>query len=86
LGSDDRAGVIGPPGTGKTAFLVRQGARMDQTRLPLGGHDIKPEIYGIVRHKLEAAGYKLITYNQHQVQGFVTIHFQMSPLLNPSAS
>lgn len=60
---EDRAVVIGPPGTGKTAFLVAQLLHWAESSQPFVCLDIKPEIYGIVREALEARGYELLTYN-----------------------
>ncbi|MEO0973629.1 MAG: type IV secretory system conjugative DNA transfer family protein, partial [Pseudomonadota bacterium] len=58
----DRAIVIGPPGTGKTTFLVTQLLEWAEQGLPFVCFDTKPEIYGIVRERLEGQ-YRLLTYN-----------------------
>ena len=60
---DDRAVVIGPPGTGKTAFLIEQLLRWGESGQSFVCLDIKPEIYGITRASLEKQGYALFTYN-----------------------
>ena len=60
---EDRASVIGPPGSGKTAFLVTQLLDWANSGRPFVCLDVKPEIYGIARHRLEAQGYRLLTYN-----------------------
>jgi type IV secretion system protein VirD4 len=70
ISSEDRAVVIGPPGTGKTAFLITQLLEWVARGHSLVVNDIKPEIYGIVRHRLEAAGYQVITYNPTAGTGF----------------
>jgi type IV secretion system protein VirD4 len=67
--AEDRAVVIGPPGTGKTAFLVSQLLKWAEQKRSFVCLDIKPEIYGITRRHLEAAGYKLLTYNPTQATG-----------------
>lgn|GEM_PF-1756338 len=59
----DRGLVIGPPGTGKTAFLVTQLLEWAESGRPFICLDAKPEIYGITRHILESKGYRLLTYN-----------------------
>lgn len=59
----DRACVIGPPGTGKTTFLVNQIYHWIQTGNSFVCLDVKPEIHDITKSKLEAAGYKCIVYN-----------------------
>jgi type IV secretion system protein VirD4 len=61
--AEDRAVVIGPPGTGKTAFLVSQLLTWAEQRRSFVCLDLKPEIYGLTSHRLEAAGYTLLTYN-----------------------
>ncbi|MBF4371100.1 hypothetical protein EAY04_24240, partial [Vibrio anguillarum] len=60
---EDRACIIGPPGTGKTAFLVNQLLAWAETKRSFICLDIKPEIYGITRHSLESIGYKVIAFN-----------------------
>ena len=60
---EDRACVIGPPGTGKTAFLVSQLLDWCDSGRSFVCTDIKPEIYGIVRQELTAKGYTLYAYN-----------------------
>lgn len=60
---EDRAVVVGPPGTGKTAFLVTQLLKWAESRRPFITLDIKPEIYGITRELLMQKGYEVITYN-----------------------
>ena len=63
ISTQDRACVIGPPGTGKTAFLVAQLLDWSKSGRSFVVNDIKPEIYGVVRERLEAEGYKLLTFN-----------------------
>ncbi|EKF9707695.1 TPA: type IV secretory system conjugative DNA transfer family protein [Vibrio cholerae] len=60
---EDRACIIGPPGTGKTAFLVNQLLAWAETKRSFICLDIKPEIYGITRYSLESIGYKVIAFN-----------------------
>ncbi len=64
----DRACVIGPPGTGKTTFLINQVYRWMETNNSFVCLDIKPEIYDITKDKLEKAGYKCIVYNPTNVK------------------
>ncbi len=66
---EDRAVVIGPPGTGKTAFLVSQLLRWAESRRSFVCLDIKPEIYGITRERLEAFGYRVLTFNPTAATG-----------------
>ena len=61
--AEDRAVVIGPPGTGKTAFLVSQLLAWAEQRRSFVCLDSKPEIYGITRARLEAQGYRVLSYN-----------------------
>jgi len=63
ISMDDRAVVIGPPGTGKTAFLIEQLLRWGESGRSFVCLDIKPEIFGITRTFLEKQGYALFTYN-----------------------
>jgi len=60
---EDRAVVIGPPGTGKTAFLVTQLLQWANSGRPFICLDIKPEIYEIVQRKLKRQGYTLYQYS-----------------------
>ena len=66
---EDRAVVIGPPGTGKTAFLVAQLLRWAESRRSFVCLDIKPEIYGITRERLEGLGYRVLTFNPTAATG-----------------
>ncbi|WP_129139218.1 type IV secretory system conjugative DNA transfer family protein [Modicisalibacter coralii] len=63
IGTQDRACVIGPPGTGKTAFLVAQLLDWAESGRSFVVNDIKPEILEIVRERLEAKGYRLLAFN-----------------------
>ena len=60
---EDRACIIGPPGTGKTAFLIHQLLTWADTRRSFVCLDIKPEIYGITRARLESKGYRVLAFN-----------------------
>lgn len=61
--SSDRASVIGPPGTGKTTFMINQIFKWSDTGNSLIAIDIKPEIEKITRKRLEDAGYKILVFN-----------------------
>mgnify|MGYP000336095014 FL=1 len=61
--ASDRACVIGPPGTGKTTYLVNQIYHWIETQNSFVCLDVKPEIHEITKAKLEAKGYKCIVYN-----------------------
>ena len=60
---EDRAVVLGPPGAGKTAFLVTQLLKWADTKRPFICLDTKPEIFGITRDALAKRGYRTIVYN-----------------------
>ena len=60
---EDRGVVIGPPGTGKTTFLISQLLEWSKTRRPFVCLDTKPEIHRITKAALESRGYKVIVYN-----------------------
>lgn len=57
---EDRALVIGPPGTGKTAFLLNQLLQACEEKLSFVIVDFKPEIFGIIGQKLKDKGYKVL--------------------------
>jgi type IV secretion system protein VirD4 len=61
--AEDRAVVIGPPGTGKTAFLVSQLLAWAEQKRSFVCLDSKPEIFAITRRRLEAQGYRVLSYN-----------------------
>lgn len=61
--SSDRACVIGPPGTGKTTFMINQIYHWIKTNNSFVCLDVKPEIYDITKDKLKESGYKCIVYN-----------------------
>jgi len=63
ISDSDRACVIGPPGTGKTTFLVNQIKHWIKSERAFVCLDIKPEIYTITRKYLEDAGYKVVIFN-----------------------
>lgn len=63
ISDSDRACVIGPPGTGKTTFLVNQIKHWIKSERAFVCLDIKPEIYSITRKYLEDAGYKVVIFN-----------------------
>lgn len=60
---EDRGLVIGPPGTGKTAFLFNQILRATELRLSFVVVDFKPEIYKTLAASLEKAGYRVLRIN-----------------------
>ncbi len=63
ISTEDRALIIGPPGTGKTAFLVSQLLTWSETKRPFICLDMKPEIWGITKETLINKGYKVLVYN-----------------------
>ena len=63
VSSSDRACVIGPPGTGKTTFLVNQIYHWLETGNSFVCLDIKPEIHDITKDRLRDAGYTVYVYN-----------------------
>lgn len=60
---EDRACVIGPPGTGKTTFMVNQIYHWINSGNSFVCLDIKPELHEITRENLQKAGYECIVYN-----------------------
>lgn len=63
IGVDDRAVVIGPPGTGKTSFQINQIYKWLNTGNSFVCLDIKPEIADITAEKLKEQGYNVYIYN-----------------------
>lgn len=57
---EDRALVVGPPGTGKTTFMLNQIIRSTKELKDFIAVDIKPEIATILWEELEKSGYKVI--------------------------
>jgi type IV secretory pathway TraG/TraD family ATPase VirD4 len=60
---EDRALVVGPPGTGKTTFLINQILRSAEQKRDFIAVDIKPELADILRRDLKEAGYIVIEIN-----------------------
>ncbi|KJJ99198.1 hypothetical protein UB44_13740 [Burkholderiaceae bacterium 26] len=60
---EDRGLVIGPPGTGKTAFLINQILQASHNGLPFAVVDLKPELHKILASSLLAAGYHVLRIN-----------------------
>lgn len=60
---EDRGLVIGPPGTGKTAFLLNQVLRATRIKLSFAVVDLKPELHQILAPSLLAAGYHVLRIN-----------------------
>jgi len=60
---EDRGLVVGPPGTGKTAFLLNQILRATAQHLNFVAVDLKPELHNILAPRLEAAGYRVLRIN-----------------------
>ncbi len=63
VSTENRAIVMGPPGTGKTGMLITQALFWARTKRSLVCLDIKPELYGILNPILTAQGYKVLVYN-----------------------
>jgi type IV secretion system protein VirD4 len=64
---EDRALVIGPPGTGKTAFLLNQLLQATEIGLSFVIVDFKPEIHSIIGAALVARGYRVLRINPTDV-------------------
>jgi len=63
VSSEDRGIVIGPPGTGKTAFMVSQLLDWAERRNSFVCLDIKPELHDIMKARLDALGFRSIVFN-----------------------
>lgn len=66
---EDRGVVLGPPGSGKTAFLVSQLLKWAETKRSFVCLDSKPEIFGITGKDLARKGYKVLVYNPTSAHG-----------------
>lgn len=64
---EDRALVIGPPGTGKTAFLLNQLLQATEQGLSFVVVDFKPEIHSIIGKSLTACGYRVLRINPTEI-------------------
>lgn len=60
---EDRALVIGPPGTGKTAFLLNQLLKATREGMSFVVIDFKPEIHSIIGAALAERGYRVLRIN-----------------------
>ena len=60
---EDRGLVIGPPGTGKTAFLFNQILRVMKTGLSFVAIDLKPELHKTLASSLIKEGYRVLRVN-----------------------
>ncbi len=65
----DRGLVVGPPGTGKTAFLINQILKAADNKLSFIASDIKPEIQSIIEEELERKGFNIVTINPLSDEG-----------------
>jgi len=63
ISTEDRGVVIGPPGTGKSAFMVTQMLDWSKSRRSIVCLDIKPELHDIMRARLEKQGYRIRIFN-----------------------
>lgn len=60
---EDRGLVVGPPGTGKTAFLLNQILKSTDQNLNFVCVDMKPELHQILAATLEEKGYRVLRIN-----------------------
>jgi type IV secretory pathway TraG/TraD family ATPase VirD4 len=60
---EDRGLVVGPPGTGKTAFLFNQIIRATDQNLDFVCVDIKPELHSVLAPTLMEKGYRVLRLN-----------------------
>ncbi len=73
-GIEDRGLVIGPPGTGKTAFLFNQVLRAMKERQHFVAVDFKPELYRTLARSLAVSGYQVLSVNPSKT-GIDTDHW-----------
>ena len=67
--TQDRAVVLGPPGTGKTVFLVSQLLDWSESGRSFVVLDNKPEVLEITRGALEKRGYQICVFNPTSDKG-----------------
>ncbi|WP_312781699.1 type IV secretory system conjugative DNA transfer family protein [Acidovorax temperans] len=60
---EDRGLVVGPPGTGKTAFLCNQVLSLATQKTSFVAVDIKPELHKLLSASLEKSGYRVVRLN-----------------------
>ena len=60
---EDRGLVIGPPGTGKTVFLMNQVLRAAENSLSMCLIDTKPELHQVLAQSLMEKGYRVLRIN-----------------------
>lgn len=83
--TEDRGVIIGPPGVGKTSFLVSQIMKWSETKRSLVCLDVKPEIEGLTRSALQRAGYRIIVFNPTAQPGKTARYNPLDDLLDPEA-
>lgn len=66
---EDRGLILGPPGTGKTAFLLNQILKVSDNGISFVAADIKPEIQNIIENELFEKGYKVLCINPLSLEG-----------------
>lgn len=57
---EDRGLVVGPPGTGKTAFLCNQVLSLATQKTSFVAIDIKPELHKLLSVSLEKSAYRIV--------------------------
>lgn len=60
---EDRGLVVGPPGTGKTAFLCNQVLSLATQKTSFVAIDIKPELHKLLSVSLEKSAYRIVRLN-----------------------
>lgn len=61
--AEDRGLVVGPPGTGKTAFLFNQILRATDQKISFVAVDIKPELHSVLATALGQKNYRVLRLN-----------------------
>jgi len=68
VSTEDRGIVIGPPGTGKTAFMLTQLFDWVEQQGSFVCLDIKPELHAIMHERLAEQGYQVHVFNPTEQQ------------------
>jgi type IV secretion system protein VirD4 len=63
VSTQDRGIVIGPPGTGKTSFLITQLLKWIESKRSFVCLDAKPEIHSVLAKRLKELDYNVYVYN-----------------------